>query len=47
MLGALLLVGQEFGGQRGVLLGRLAARTCAGDRTYREATVGHSHQQLG
>ena len=47
MLGALLLVRQQFGGERRIFFRRLAAWTCAGDGTYGEMAVGHAHQQLG
>ena len=46
VLGALLRVGEQLGGQRGVLLGRRAARHRAGRRVHDRPRAGHGHQRL-
>ena len=47
VLGALLLVGEQVGGDRLVLLGVAAARAGARDRAGRRAAAGDGHERLG
>ncbi len=47
VLGALLLVGQQLGGDAPVLLGRGPARAGAGDRLGRDVAPGDRQQRLG
>ncbi len=47
VLGALLLVGQQLGGDPAVLLGRRAARARAGDRRVRDVAPVDGQQRLG
>jgi hypothetical protein len=46
VLGALLLVGEQLGGEARVLVGRRAARPGARDRAHDHAVVADAHQQL-
>ena len=47
MLGALLLVGEELGLERGVLVGRAASYARAGERAVRHHAVAHAAEDLG
>ncbi len=47
VLGALLLVGEQVGGDLAVLVGVAAARAGAGDRARRDVAPRHRHQRLG
>ena len=47
VLGALLLVGEQVGGDLAVLVGVAAARARAGDRARRDVAAGDGHERLG